>query len=59
MKKLILSAAVLSALSISVHAQTAAPTPEHTFTGNLTVGFGLPIPRHFADVQAAGGAGWV
>lgn len=37
MKKLILSAAVLSALSVSVHAQTAAPTPEHTFTGNVTV----------------------
>ena len=36
MKKLILSIAVLGAFSASVHAQTA-PTPEHTFTGNLTV----------------------
>nr|WP_314623101.1 TorF family putative porin [uncultured Noviherbaspirillum sp.] len=36
MKKLILSVAVLGAFSTAVHAQTA-PTPEHTFTGNLTV----------------------
>jgi len=37
MKKLILCTAVLSALSVSVHAQTAEPKPEHTFTGNVTV----------------------
>jgi uncharacterized protein (TIGR02001 family) len=37
MKKLILSVAVLGALCTSVHAQTAEPAPEHTFTGNLTV----------------------
>jgi uncharacterized protein (TIGR02001 family) len=36
MKKLILSVAMLGAFSTSVYAQTA-PTPEHTFTGNLTV----------------------
>lgn len=40
MKKLILSVAVLGALSASVQAQTtppAAETPEHTFVANLTV----------------------
>jgi uncharacterized protein (TIGR02001 family) len=37
MKKLILAAAVSGAFSMSVQAQTAEPTPEHTFTGNIAV----------------------
>jgi uncharacterized protein (TIGR02001 family) len=37
MNKLILAIAVLGAFSASVSAQTADPTPEHSFTGNLTV----------------------
>lgn len=37
MKKLILAAAVFAAFSSSVYAQQAAATPEHTFTGNMTL----------------------
>ena len=41
MKRLILAAAILGAFSLSARAQTAdaapAPTPEHSFTGNVAV----------------------
>jgi uncharacterized protein (TIGR02001 family) len=37
MKKMILTAAVLSTLAAPSFAQTAAPASPHTFTGNLTV----------------------
>ncbi len=37
MKKLILAAAVMSVFAGVAHAQEAAATPEHTFTGNVTV----------------------
>lgn len=37
MKKLVVASALFAAFASSAHAQQAAATPEHTFTGNLTV----------------------
>jgi uncharacterized protein (TIGR02001 family) len=37
MKKLILASAIFASFASSAFAQTADPTPEHTFTGNVTL----------------------